>query len=860
MAGLEGTQLGDCEILSKLGQGGMGAVYKAKQTALDRMVAIKVLPPQFSCDDAFLARFKHEAAAAARLTHPNIVQVYSAGKQAETNYFVMEFVDGESVQHRLVRKGRIAPPEALAICVYVAQGLDYAWKRNKLIHRDIKPDNIFLSGDGEVKLGDLGLAKSSGGAGTGLTLTGAYMGTPHFISPEQARGLKAIDFRADIYSLGCTLYYMVSGHLPYESEGCDALQVMFKHVNEPAPDVLQVWPQCPKPMARLISTMVRKKPEDRFQSYEELLAAMKNVATELRNSKPHVVVPFEPEVSQPQPASPALPEKNTPNKAVPPEKKLSAKPAPAKDVKPLSAMPAAPKPLAAEPETLSFGLIMIGTVVVCLLALGVFLWAPWQERAAGNGDAENRSKAVPPPPAANALTISGGAAVTSATPGGTFLQEVAALPPEQQVARVVAQLKALNLDYDGQETHAIEQGAVVELVLATESVRNLAPVAALRALKRFRVSPPHARRSALADLGGLAGLQLTLLDCHGSEVHDLTSLSGQPLEELDLSGCRKLADLTPLKGLKLHRLNLNNSLVATNFAVLQGMPLEQLQCQQTRLRELAVLRDAPLKSLECDVLLLTDAQALDSLRAIKTLETLNGKPIAEFWKQVAAQPVAAPAAERLPEANEAAWQKALNLLPLIEPARDTVRGEWTREFDTLVGDHGGFATIEIPYRPAAEYDYRVEFTPRKRGSVGALHLAKADHGFTFNFFGSGGATFGFECIDGKALPGNPTATRMVPMEIGRRYVTLVEVRTNEVRAFLNNCFVAAWKTDYSDLQTDERWKLRDAALLGLGCQTRVEFHSARVREVTGKGRFLRQPPPAAATSDAAAPGARIERD
>lgn len=857
MAGLEGKQLGDCEILSKLGQGGMGAVYKARQTALDRMVAIKVLPPQFSDDEDFLARFKREAAAAARLTHPNIVQVYAAGKQEDTHYFVMEFVDGENVQRRLLRKGQITPAEALAICIYVAQGLDYAWKRNKLIHRDIKPDNIFLSGDGEVKLGDLGLAKSAGGAGSGLTLAGAYMGTPFFVSPEQARGLKEIDFRADIYSLGCTLYYMVSGHRPYESEGCDALQVMFKHVNEPAPDVLQAWPQCPKPLAGLIAIMVRKKPEDRFQSYEELIATMKSVAAELRSTKPHVVVPFEPAASAP-------PEKKAPNKAALSEKKLSAKAAPAKDAKPPSTPPALLKPPLAEPKSPSFALIMIGTALACLLALGVFLWAPWQERAAVNGEADSHAKPAPPPAAVNALPVAAGtAAPVPSTPvalGETFAQEVAALPPERQVARVVAQLKALNLDYDGQETHEIVQGAVVELVLATESLRNLAPVAALHALKRFRVSPPHARRSALADLGGLAGLQLTLLDCHGSEVRDLTPLRGQPLEELDLSGCRKLADLTPLQGLKLRRLNLSNDTVVTNFAVLQGMPLEQLQCQLTRLRELAVLRDAPLKSLECDALLLGDAQNLDSLRAIKTLETLNGKPIAEFWKQLAAQPVAAPVAERLPEANEAAWQKALNLLPLIEPARDTVRGEWTREFDTLVGDRGGFAMIEIPYRPAAEYDYRVEFTPRKRGSVGALHLARGDRCFTFNFFGAGGATFGFECIDGKALPGNPTATRMVPMEVGRRYVTVVEVRTNEVRAFLNNCFVAAWKTDYADLQTDERWKLRDASLLGLGCQTRVEFHSARVREVAGKGTFTRQPLPVRSTSETAAPGARIERD
>ena len=371
MAGLEGKQLGDCEILAKLGQGGMGAVYKARQTALDRFVAIKVLPAQFNDNSEFIARFKREAAAAAHLTHPNIVQVYSAGKQEDTNYFVMEFVDGESVQHRLKRKGTIPPEEALAICVYVAQGLDYAWKRTKLIHRDIKPDNIFLSNDGEVKLGDLGLAKNSGGANSGLTMTGSYMGTPFFVSPEQARGLKEIDFRADIYSLGCTLYFMVSGHTPYEDEGCDALQLMFKHVNEPPPDILQVWPECPPPLAELIAAMIQKKPEDRYQSYEELIADMKGVAAELRSSaKLHVVVSKE-----------AVESQQTAETSAPSSQTVLATAIPSANAEKTQIIePVQPKQSASAQKSRSFALIMTGTAVVSLLVLGLFLWAPWKTR------------------------------------------------------------------------------------------------------------------------------------------------------------------------------------------------------------------------------------------------------------------------------------------------------------------------------------------------------------------------------------------------------------------------------------------------------------------------------------------------
>ena len=371
MAGLEGKQLGDCEILAKLGQGGMGAVYKARQTALDRFVAIKVLPPQFCGDEEFLARFKREAAAAARLTHPNIVQVHSAGVQDETHFFVMEFVDGESVQHRLQRKGRIDPEEALAICIHVALGLDYAWRRSQLIHRDIKPDNIFLSKDAEVKLGDLGLAKSAGGPSSGLTMTGAYMGTPYFVSPEQAQGLKEIDFRADIYSLGCTLYYMVSGHMPYESEGSNALQVILKHVNEPPPDILQVWPACPVPLAELIATMIQKKPEDRYQSYADLIADMRSVVAELKAE-----------------AAP---------RAAPPQKsaKQSAAPPPTPPKK--DATPGAPP---------SFAKIMGLTGVVSLVVIGAAIY--WGA-SCGKSKQAAQAAATPPATIAGAETLEPGA-------------------------------------------------------------------------------------------------------------------------------------------------------------------------------------------------------------------------------------------------------------------------------------------------------------------------------------------------------------------------------------------------------------------------------------------------------------------
>ncbi len=271
---IEGQHLGDFEILEHLGQGGMGAVFKARQTALRRLVALKTLKPFVSDDPEFIARFRNEAVAAAALNHPNLVQVYAAGEAEGIHYFAMEYVAGESAQARIKRKGRLDPLEAIALVTHVTTALEHGWRKAGLIHRDIKPDNIFLSDEGEVKLGDLGLAKSAGQT-QGLTMTGASMGTPHYISPEQAEGKKDIDLRTDIYSLGCTLYHLLVGKPPYAA--ASAMALMLKHVSAPVPDLRGVWPDCPPALAALVLKMMQKAPADRPQSHEEMIADLRHV-------------------------------------------------------------------------------------------------------------------------------------------------------------------------------------------------------------------------------------------------------------------------------------------------------------------------------------------------------------------------------------------------------------------------------------------------------------------------------------------------------------------------------------------------------------------------------------------------------
>lgn len=307
---LVGQTLGEFEILEALGQGGMGAVYKARQLSLRRLVALKTLQPAMADDEAYIARFQQEAIAAAGLNHPNLVQVYSAGQSEGLHWFSMEYVEGESARTRLKRERRIDPPEAITIAICVATALQYGWRKASLIHRDIKPDNIFLARSGEVKLGDLGLAKSAA-EDKGLTSTGHSLGTLYYISPEQARDSKTVDFRADIYSLGCTLFEMVSGRPPFD--GSNAAAILLQHMTEPVPSLQAKWPQCPARLSDLVGKMMQKDPGDRPQDYATLISELRHAYA--------------------MPASPAVPVRPGP----------PAEPAPAP-------VRAAPLPVQAEPD------------------------------------------------------------------------------------------------------------------------------------------------------------------------------------------------------------------------------------------------------------------------------------------------------------------------------------------------------------------------------------------------------------------------------------------------------------------------------------------------------------------------------
>jgi tRNA A-37 threonylcarbamoyl transferase component Bud32 len=202
------------EILELVGQGGMGAVYKARQSGLDRLVALKILPLEAARNPAFAERFNREAKALAKLNHPNIVAVYDVGQISGLYYFLMEYVDGINLRQTL-RAGQLKPAQALQIVPQICEALEYAHEEG-IVHRDIKPENILLDKRGRVKIADFGLAKLLGGASAEARLTAPYqvMGTPHYMAPEQVENPLEVDHRADIYSLGVVFYEMLTGQLP----------------------------------------------------------------------------------------------------------------------------------------------------------------------------------------------------------------------------------------------------------------------------------------------------------------------------------------------------------------------------------------------------------------------------------------------------------------------------------------------------------------------------------------------------------------------------------------------------------------------------------------------------------------------
>jgi serine/threonine protein kinase len=263
-----GTEIGNYRILEKLGEGGMGVVYKALDTSLDRVVALKALTSDLARNPELEQRFRAEARAQAGLNHTNLATLYAFLVQDGTAWMVMEYIEGETFEQMIRRRGPIPSQEAIPLFKQALLGMGFA-HRAGIVHRDIKPSNIMLSRNGIVKVMDFGIAKVLGARG--MTRTGTQMGTAFYMAPEQVLN-KPVDIRSDIYSLGVSLYEMLAGRVPFESDS--DYQVMSDHVNASPPAPTRFYPYIPKGLEAAVLKALEKSPDARFQSVEEFGAAL----------------------------------------------------------------------------------------------------------------------------------------------------------------------------------------------------------------------------------------------------------------------------------------------------------------------------------------------------------------------------------------------------------------------------------------------------------------------------------------------------------------------------------------------------------------------------------------------------------
>ncbi len=285
---------GDYVVIDKLGQGGMGTVLLAKHRRMDRQVAIKVLPVTALDSEAAVARFYQEVKVAAKLTHPNIVHAYDAGEHHGFHYLVMEYVPGHDLARVLAELGPIPPMLAIDYVAQAAAGLEYAHRKG-VVHRDIKPSNLLLDDEGIIKVLDMGLARIGGSIGheesAHLTTTGQMMGTVEYMSPEQAEDTRMADARSDIYSLGCTLYRLITGQGPFSRD--TVVKTILAHRDSPIPMIDRGVPE-DATINQLFQKMVAKDPGDRFQTTVQLQEALRQIADgELMAENPPVAAPMQ---------------------------------------------------------------------------------------------------------------------------------------------------------------------------------------------------------------------------------------------------------------------------------------------------------------------------------------------------------------------------------------------------------------------------------------------------------------------------------------------------------------------------------------------------------------------------------------
>lgn len=604
--------LGNYLLLEKIGMGGRGTVFKARHRPMDRLVALKVLSETTRDNPMILARFEREIKAAAKLHHPNIVTALDADFSSDRHYLVMELVEGRDLSHLVKRNGLFSVADAVQVILQAAKGLEAAHQAG-IIHRDIKPGNILLAPSGLVKILDLGLARvdlpgHESTTQTELTSTGAVMGTVDYMSPEQALNTKNADARSDIYSLGCTLFYLLAGKIMYP--GDTVIEKILAHREQPIPTLREINPDVPPELETIYLRMVAKKPEQRFASMTELIAALQALR-----------------LSPVEKRDPATQNEITSNTSGHSKTEIQS-----------------PRHSVSGKAVLW---IAGGLVVVVLAVVAYFSTQPLEKDFSG-AISKKLQPEIENTPATNFPTSPTKPLAYLTPEFQQWEQETLKLSGLAQVDAVKAKLVELNPDFNGETTHRLEGDVVTFFDIWTNHVRDISPVRVFRGLKNLYCSATGpSEQSPLEDLSPIQGMSLLFLACNYTRVADLTPLRGMKLDTLTCDGApirdfsvlgelplinlnlprTPISDLKPLENLKLVTLSLEGTPV-TDLRPLQGMPLTTLTLTGTKVSDLSPIKDLPLRDFCADFVPERDYPLL---RNMTKLEHINRKPVVEFW-------------------------------------------------------------------------------------------------------------------------------------------------------------------------------------------------------------------------------------
>ncbi len=603
--------LGSYVLLKRLGEGGMGEVYKARNWKLGKIVAVKLIRKE-RLSSALLRRFRREVRAVAQLNHPHVVHAYDYDEADGKNFLVLEYVDGIDLACFVKRHGPL-PVELACDCIrQAALGLQHAFE-NGLVHRDIKPHNLLLTcGGGSgvpkwavVKILDMGLARLSQEADedaktTTMTQEGTVMGTVDYMAPEQAMDAHTADIRADLYSLGCTFYFLLTGQVPFP--GGSAVEKLLKHQNQHPKSVEQLRPDTPSNVAAVINKLMAKRPEDRYQTPAQVVAALSQLGDMA-----------ETEIYQNSILAPSAGEAMVDTS--PSWSSLATPTAPAVVVSPSAIRQKAKQPRGR-------GLLIAGCLGVGMLGLLASL--PFLFR----GEKPPETPTIPPVAEQ---------ASHKEKPSSNFdewVRQVAPLPADRQIKEVASMLKKHNPGFDGTVTPTIKGDCVIGLEFHSSHVLDLRPIRALQHLQALNCSGTQDNHGILSSLAPLKGMKLSNLNCSFTRVSDLSPLLGMPLNGLQC-GFTNVTDLSPLRGMPLSVLNLNGNSQLKDLSPLRGMSLTTLYCSRTQVTDLSPIRGMPLTMLSCPLPALKDQELL---RTLTNLKQINRRPVAAFLKQDSKNP------------------------------------------------------------------------------------------------------------------------------------------------------------------------------------------------------------------------------